>query len=89
MPIFQTRPNLPDGEKARIEFHFQQLVEHLGNSRFLLPVASEDDILGPPSARRDIHDIRDYVGRHLNFDVNQIQIQHQPQLPVKKSGGGG
>lgn len=89
MAFFQTKPNLPDGEKARIEFHFQQLADHLGIGQLLLPVVDEHDILTENGAARTPLQVKDFVGEHLGVDVSGFQVQVQPPLPVKQASGGG
>lgn len=89
MLFFKSNPNLPDGERARIEFHFQQLVDCLGSNRFLLPVLDVDTILNPSGVARDADQIKSFVGEHLGIDVDELTVQQLMALPVKQSGGGG
>ena len=89
MAFFQTKPNLPDGEKARIEFHLQQLADHFGIGQLLLPVVDEDDILTDKGIARTPVQIKEFVGQHLGVNVAAVKVQVQPPLPVKQASGGG
>ena len=90
MAFFKPTPNLPAGEKARIEFHLQQIAECIGFDRFKLPVLSEDSVLTADSQSilRSADEVMNLVGNQLGHDVTGITIQSEP-LPPEKSGGGG
>lgn len=89
MFFFKSNPNLSDGERARIEFHYQQLVDHLGADRFRLPVLNEQAILNEQGTLRTAGQIKAFVGEHLGIDVSGLDVQQQMALPVKQSSGGG
>ena len=89
MFFFKSNPNLPDGERARIEFHFQQLVDCLGIARFRLPVVSVNTILNKSGGQRSAEEIKDFVVEHLDVMASNLTVQQQLALPVKQSGGGG
>lgn len=89
MPFFQTKPNLLDGEKARIEFHLQQLADHLGIEKLKLPVVDENTILNDDCSVRSPDQIKQFVGHHLGVNVSDVKVQVQPPLPVKQASGGG
>lgn len=83
MAFFKSKPNVPDGEKARIEFHAQQIAENLGFPRLELPILSPSAVFGNTPA-----DTMKRVGQHLSHDVSDIQIVVEPKA-VEKCGGGG
>ena len=90
MPLFKSAPNLPVDEKARIEFHLQQIAECIGFDRFKLPVLSEETILygsGQPE-NQSADQFMGFVGNHLGHDVSDVTIETVP-LPPEKCGGGG
>ena len=88
MPFFSSKPSLSDGERARIEFPFQLLLEHFGSSRFVLPVIETKRVVLDGESLRSPIQVRDFVGQHLGLDVSSFEIQSQPSLPIKQSGGG-
>ena len=88
MPFFKSAPALPDDEKARIEFHLQQISECIGFNRLKLPVLSEDTVLHGSGADPTADQIVSLVGEHLGHDVSGIKLQTVP-LPPEKCGGGG
>lgn len=82
--FFKPKPNLPDGDKARIEFHFQQIASCIGAERVKLPVLSRDAFLGKASTQ----EIVDLVGQHLSHDVSAIQVNAVLQQAGQCGGGG-
>lgn len=90
MAFFKSKPNLPDDEKARIEFHLQQIAECIGFDRLTLPVLNETSILAGSHAAddRSADQIKRLVGQHLGHDVRDISIQTFPLQPQESSGGG-
>ena len=90
MAFFQSAPNLPCDEKARIEFHLQQISECIGFERLKLPVLNEDQLSheGGRAEARSADQVMAAVGEHLNHDVSEIKLQTLP-MPSQKSGGGG
>jgi hypothetical protein len=90
MAFFKLTPNLPEGEKARIEFHLQQIAECIGFKRFTLPVLSQDSVLygSSRSEYQTANQVVRFAGEHLGHDVSGISIQTVP-LPPEKCGGGG
>lgn len=85
MAFFKSTPNLPDGERARIEFHLQQIGECIGGDRCQLPVLDGSELLADGSS---VDQVRDQVGRHLRHSVNELRIQTIPMQPEKVGGGG-
>ena len=90
MPFFKSAPNLSEDEKARIEFHLQQISESIGFDRLQLPVMNESDVLydAEQSELRSSKQILNAVGEHLTYDISEIRLQTLP-MPPEKTGGGG
>ena len=92
MAFFKPTANLPSGEKARIEFHFQQIAECIGVGRLRLPVLSQMNVLyensSQPPEPRSVDQIKSLVGEHLGHDVSDVRIQSLP-MQTQKVGGGG
>lgn len=88
MAFFKSTPNLPDGEKARIEFHLQQIAECIGFERFTQPVLSEESVLLGNGAPPTDDGILNLAGAHLEHDVSELKIR-TVLLPPEKCGGGG
>lgn len=88
MNFFKSKPNLPDSEKAKAEFHFQQLADCLGTERFQLPVQRLDSLLNAIRADDGIKRVVALVGEHLSHDVSGLSVKVTPQQ-LEKCGGGG
>lgn len=88
MNFFKSKPNLPDGEKAKVEFHFQQLAECIGFDRLRLPVQSLSSMLELSRADDGVNRLVAFVGKHLSHDVSQLNVKVTPQ-ELEKCGGGG
>ena len=92
MAFFKLTPNLPGGEKARIEFYLQQIAECIGFDRFKLPVLSENQLLNGDAANptefQTVDQIKNMVGKHLRHDVSELKLQTFPMQPQKVGGGG-
>lgn len=90
MAFFKSKPNLPDGEKARIEYHVQRIAECIGFDRLTLPVLSERSVFyaDVDSERRSAEQIMSLVGKHLGHDVGGISLQTLLLQPQKSGGGG-
>ncbi len=86
MAFFKSTPNLPDDEKARIEFHLQQIAECIGFDRLKLPVLSERSLLS--GELQTAEQIKNRVGEHLGHDVSSVKLQTFPMQPEKTGGGG-
>ncbi len=86
--FFKSKPNVDDAEKAKIEFHFQQIAECVGRERMTLPVVELETLVELAHASRSPEPIMEFVGKHLAHDVNELSIKTDPQ-PLKKCGGGG
>lgn len=85
MAFFKSTPNLPDDEKARIEFHLQQIAECIGFDRLRLPVLSERSLLAGTNQTAD--QLKLLVGEHLGHDVSEVKVQTFPMQPTKVGGG--
>ena len=88
MAFFKSTPNLPVDEKARIEFHLQQIAQCIGFDRLMLPVLSEESVLLRNGVTQTADQVLSFVGEHLGHDVSEVSIQTVP-LPPEKCGGGG
>jgi hypothetical protein len=86
--FFKPKPNLPDAEKARIDFHFQQIAECIGFDRFRLPVLSRTTLLEPFESKQAPPQIIRFVGDHLGHDTAGLQFSVVPQQAASCSGGG-
>jgi hypothetical protein len=86
--FFKPKPNLPDAEKARIEFHLQQIAECVGFDRFTLPVLSRDRLFGLYETEKDPQQVIGFVGKHLAHDVSGIRLSVVPQQLQNCAGGG-
>ena len=88
MNFFKTKPNLSNGEKAKVEFHFQQLADCLGFDRFQLPVQDLNLPLGVIRGDDGVNRLVALVGEHLSHDVAGLGVKVTPQQ-LEKCGGGG
>lgn len=88
MLFFKSVPNLPDHEKARVEFHLQQLAECLGPKAMRSPVLVPDEVFGEGVGTENIGDVLEIIGRHLEIDVTPIKIQTALKS-LEVCGGGG
>lgn len=88
MNFFKTSANLPDGEKAKVEFHFQQLAECIGWDRLRLPVQSLNSMLDVVRSDDGINQLVAFAGNHLSHDTSQLNVKIAPQQ-LEKCGGGG
>ncbi|MDG2223315.1 MAG: hypothetical protein P8L85_18175 [Rubripirellula sp.] len=87
--FFKTKPNLPDAEKARIDYHIQQIAECIGFDRFRLPVLNRDTLLGLFFSQKTPTEMIQFVGDHLNHDASGIQFRVVPQQAANCGSGGG
>lgn len=88
MALFKPKSNLPDDEKARIEFHLQQIAECIGFDRFHLPVLRAQPLLEVSKSGGDVRQLTAHIGKHLNHEISGLRVNVFPQL-VNKTGGGG
>ena len=93
MAFFKPKPNLPDAEKAKVEFHLQQIAECIGFERFQLPVLRMNSLLGQSlsgisESNQTPDQMIGFIGKHLSHDVSGIRLSVIPQPPEKCGGGG-
>ena len=88
MALFKVKPNLADGEKAKVEFHFQQIAEAIGYDRLKLDVLSKETLLGLSETGMTSEQVLAFVGEHLAHDVSQVKIAMELKQPEKCGGGG-
>lgn len=84
--FFKTTANVPDGEKARIEFHLQQIAESIGMDRLRLPLVPMATF--EKWANETPEQIIALVGDHLSHDVGQFGFQAGPPQSQQCGGGG-
>lgn len=86
--FFKPKPNLPDSEKARIEFHFQQIAECIGLERMKLPILRLSSLVEMVDSKSPADIIR-FLGGHLRHDTSGVQFEvvHSPK--AASCGGGG
>ena len=88
MGLFKPKPGLPDYEKARIEYHLQQLAECIGfdllKNEFFIP----EQTLASDPAELNSETILKLLGEHLRYDVTPVTVLSKP-TPLEKCGGGG
>ena len=82
--FFRPKPNLADGEKARIEFYLQNIAQSIGVDRLKLPVLGREIFLGQSTPQEIIN----RVGKHLLQDVSAIQVNAVLQQAGQCGGGG-
>jgi len=85
MAFFGTKPNLSGNEKARIEFHLQQILDCVGIEPLRLPFVDPQRLLG---AGTDLPALSQTLADHLSHDIRELGIQVVPE-PLEKCGGGG
>ena len=88
MAFFKSKPNVSDAEKARIEFHLQQIAECVGFERLTLPVVDSATLVDLAHSSRSPKPIVDFVGNHLSHDIGELEVVIDPK-ELKKCGGGG
>ena len=86
MAFFRAEPSLPVNEKARIEFHLQQIAECIGFERFQLPVLNMDSLL--ELCESPAEQMVGRVGKHLEHDTAGLRVVVTPETPEKCGGGG-
>jgi hypothetical protein len=86
--FFKSKPNLPVAEKARIEFHFQQIAECLGVERLKRPVLSRAHLMDKLDSLRSPETALTFLGEHLQHQVGGLQVNVVPQDVAKCSSGG-
>ncbi len=85
MALFGTKPNLSGNERARIEFHLQQILDCVGLEPFQFPSFDPQPFLRPGS---DLAGMSQALSDHLSHDIQQLHIEVVPQ-ELEKCGGGG
>ena len=88
MTFFQSKPNLPAADKAKVEFRLQQIADCIGFDRFQLPVQPLKDLLALADAENLVERAVAFAGKHLSHDVSGLRVVIAPQ-ELEKWGGGG
>ncbi len=86
MVFFKSKPAIDVHDKARIEFHLQEIGESIGFDRFSLPVMRRHQLLDTPG--KTPQQIVTSIGKHLSHGTAGLQIQ-VAVVPTEKCGGGG
>lgn len=86
MAFFKPKPNIGDHEKARIEFHLQEIAESIGFERFRLPVLRNDQLMDLQG--KTPKQIVSFVGEHLSHNTSKMEVQVAIE-PQEACGGGG
>lgn len=86
--FFKPKPNVPPGEKARLEYYLQQIGETIGMDRFQLPVLDRDVVLGWSSSGKTPQEMLHAIGAHLQHEVSGVGFELDPQQ-LQQCGGGG
>jgi hypothetical protein len=88
MAFFKPKPNLGDHEKARIEFHLQEIAESIGFERFKLPVLRVDQLMDLKIQSKTPEQIVAFAAEHLSHNIAGLKVQVAIE-PQEKCGGGG
>lgn len=86
MVFFKSKPAIDQHDKARIEFHLQEIGESIGFERYRLPVLRRHQLLDFQGKTPE--QIVAAVGSHLSHNVAGLQVQVAIE-PTEKCGGGG
>lgn len=86
--FFKPKPNLPDAEKTRIEYYFQQIAECIGFDRLRLPVLSRTALLQRFESQQSPLQMIRFLGEHLKHDTAELQFRVVAQQAASCSGGG-
>ena len=88
MGFFKPKPSLPDHEKARVEYHLQQLAECIGFDLMRADMLIPEQAFASAPSDLNAETILKALGEHLHYDVQPVTVLNQPK-PVEKCGGGG
>lgn len=88
MAWFQTKPNLPHDQKARIEFFAQSIVDGIGVDCLKRPVVTAVEFEDLVYSNSSLDDLVGFVSKQLGFDPQGLQFQTRPQQ-LETCGGGG
>lgn len=86
--FFQSKPDIADHDKARLEFRLQQITDAVGVVRMQSSIqASTRLVPSDPNAKPEqiLETIRDLTGH----DFSGLKIQQSLDVLQPKSGGGG
>jgi len=88
MAFFKSKPNIGDHEKARIEFHLQEIAESIGFDRLKKPVLRVDQLMDLKIQGKTPEQIVTFAAEYLSHNVGGLQVQVAIE-PQEKCGGGG
>ena len=86
--FFKSKSNLPLAEKAKVEFHMQQLAECIGFDRFKLPIQDYRALIELGQSGQTAAQITRVIGEHLFHDVSELNVDIEIEA-VETCGGGG
>jgi hypothetical protein len=86
MVFFKSKPAIDVHEKARIEFHIQEIAESIGFERLRLPILRRHQLVDFQSKTPE--QVVASVGKHLSHNVAGLQVQVAVQAQEKCGGGG-
>lgn len=84
--FFKSKPAISDHEKARVEFHLQEIAESIGFDRLHLPVVRRHDLMNLHG--KTAEEIVAFAGQHLSHDTAGLQVQVAIEVQEKCGGGG-
>ena len=88
MLFFQSKLNIADHEKVRLEFRLQQITDCIGAKRMRLQVLDVDQLV-PADDSAKPESILASIRNHLSFDFVGFKIQEALEVVQQQSGGGG
>ena len=88
MAILKLKPNLSDGDKAKLEFRFQQIAECIGYDRLRLPIIGKNSLLELNESELSPEQMIQFFGQHLSYDASGISVEIAPKPPETCGGGG-
>ena len=86
--LFKPKSGLGDHERARLEFHLQEIAESIGFERLRLPVLHAAQLMDLKTQGKTPEQMVGFAGQHLNHSVAGLQVQVAIE-PQDKCGGGG
>lgn len=86
MVFFKSKPAIDVHEKARIEFHIQEIAESIGFERLRLPVLRRRQLVDVQGKTPE--QLVAFVGKHLSHNVGGLQVQVAIEAQEKCGGGG-
>lgn len=89
MLFFKSKPNLDDNKKAKVEFYFFQIAKALGWERCITSIVPAAKLLELAQQSDPVTALVGFVGKHLQYDVADLDVRVTPRLLTTVGGGGG